>query len=259
MYELALPLTGDSALVQERRESVIRPTEFTFLTTSRPYECRHLPERETAPSGGTDPAPPATSSTVAILVPQSAVPLPQQKVVRLLAGRMRTEGMTALLAQFLVQVGEHPEQFRTAAAGQLDRMALDLVSATLAQHLDLEDALPVEVRQQGFRARIDAFITAHLGDVDLNARTIAAAHHISLRTLYRLWADEGTSIAELIRHRRLERCRHDLANPLLAGQPIYAIAARWGFADKASFARLFRATYGLTPQEYRQTSAPPQA
>ncbi len=258
MYELALPLTGRSALVQARREAIVRPAEFVFLSTSRPYECLHIPERETAPRQGSHPAPPPTVKTVAIFVPQSAIPLPPNKVSRLLAGRLSSEGMASLLAQFLLQVTEHPERFRPADAGQLGSMALDLLSATLAQHLDLTATLPAEVRQQTLRARIDAFITEHLADPDLNARTIAAAHHVSLRSLYRLWEGEGTSIADLIRLRRLERCRRDLANPLLADRPIHAIAARSGFADKAKFARLFRATYGMSPQAYRQRPGPPQ-
>jgi AraC-like DNA-binding protein len=257
MYELALPLTGSSALIQARRQAVVRPNEFTFLTTSRPYECQHLTRRAQASAPGSTGAPP-TADSVAILLPQSALPLPQAKVSRLLAGRLPTsEGMASLLAQFLLRVVQHPERFRPNDAGQLGSMALDLVSATLAQHLDLEQTLPAEARQQALRARIDAFIMENLGDAELNARTIAAAHHVSLRTVYRLWEGEGMGIAELIRHRRLERCRRDLTNPFLADRPIYAIAARWGFADKTKFARLFRTTYGLSPQAFlRQSTAP---
>ncbi|GAB3843332.1 hypothetical protein GCM10029963_17920 [Micromonospora andamanensis] len=191
-----------------------------------------------------------------MLVPVSAVPLPRAKVSRLLAGRFPPEGMASLLTQFLLQVTTHPEQFRAADARQLGYMALDLISATLAQHLDCEQALPAEVQRQALRARIDAFITEHLGDADLSARTVAAAHHISLRTLYRLWEGEEASVAELIRLRRLDRCRRDLTSPLHASKPIYAIAARWGFLDKTSFTRLFRATYGTSPQDYRQQPQP---
>ncbi|TCB88646.1 helix-turn-helix domain-containing protein [Micromonospora zingiberis] len=255
LYEIALPLTGQGNLVQERREANLQPAEFTFLSTSRPYTCMHVPQQEPATAEGPEAGLPPTAKTVAILVPQSAIPLPPNKVDGLLARRLPSEGMASLLAQFMLQVAGHPERFRPADAPQLGSMALDLLSATLAQHLDLEAKLPIEVRQQTLRARIDAFITEHLADPDLNARTIAAAHHLSLRSLYRLWEGEGTGIAELIRQRRLERCRRDLVNPLLAERPIYAIAARSGFADKAKFARSFRAMYGMSPQAYRQQPA----
>ncbi|MFF5219472.1 helix-turn-helix domain-containing protein [Micromonospora sp. NPDC000442] len=258
LYELALPLTGTSVLDQERRQCFVQPAEFTFLTTSRPYECQHVPEQAPLPSSVPSVGHPRTADTVAVLFPQSAIPLPQSKLRRLLAQRLPSVGMASLLARLLLQVAQHPEQFRSSDAGPLGSVALDLISATLAQHLDLEQTLPAEMRQQALRTRIDAFISEHLDDPDLNARTIAAAHHVSVRTVYRLWEGEGMGIAELIRHRRLERCRRDLVNPILADRPIYAIAARSGFSDRGKFARIFRATYGMSPQAYRQQASPPE-
>ncbi|HEY5833856.1 MAG TPA: helix-turn-helix domain-containing protein [Streptomyces sp.] len=55
-----------------------------------------------------------------------------------------------------------------------------------------------------------------------------------------------------MRHRRLERCRHDLADPQWDSRPVYALAARWGFTDSAQFSRAFRAAYGVPPSAYRQ-------
>jgi AraC-like DNA-binding protein len=90
---------------------------------------------------------------------------------------------------------------------------------------------------------------------------VAAAHGISLRTLYRLFQAEETTVTELIRKHRLEHCRRDLANPLLAGRPIYVIAARHGFPtsrrSNALFSTMFRAQYGLPPREYRELNRPP--
>jgi AraC-like DNA-binding protein len=37
-------------------------------------------------------------------------------------------------------------------------------------------------------------------------------------------------------------------------RPISAIAARWGFLRPADFSRAFRAAYGMTPRELRQTA-----
>ena len=60
---------------------------------------------------------------------------------------------------------------------------------------------------------------------------IAAAHHISLRSLHQLFHDEGLTVAGWIRQRRLECCRRDLSDPALAARPVAAIAARWGFLE----------------------------
>ena len=103
--------------------------------------------------------------------------------------------------------------------------------------------------------RIQAFIEYHLGDPGLSPGMIAAAHHISLRTLHKLYQAQGETIAASIRHRRLAHCRQDLLDPDLRNRPVSAVGARWGFPDATAFSRAFRAAYGLPPGEYRAIHA----
>jgi AraC-like DNA-binding protein len=70
---------------------------------------------------------------------------------------------------------------------------------------------------------------------------VAAAHHISLRYQYKLFALEDLTVARLIQQRRLERCRHDLTDAAQATRPVGAIAARWGLTNAGHFSKLFRA------------------
>jgi AraC-like DNA-binding protein len=100
--------------------------------------------------------------------------------------------------------------------------------------------------------RIHAFIEQHLGEADLSPGIVAAAHHVSVRYLHRLFEAQDTTVAAWIRRRRLERCRRDLADPAFGAVPVSAVAARWGIADPAHFSRLFRRAYGLPPAEYRR-------
>ncbi|MFC0007631.1 AraC-like ligand-binding domain-containing protein [Micromonospora siamensis] len=241
VYQLALPASGRSALTQDRQEAELRlPAEFTFLDASRPHVASHW-------TTGPDPL-----DNVTVQIPHRELPLAPDQVRRLVAARLRAdEGMGALLAQFVRRIATHPDQYGPADAPTLAGVTLDLVSATLAQHLDRTADLPVEVRQTALRAQIDAFIDQHLGDATLTPAVVAAAHHLSPRSLHRLFADTGPTVAATIRSRRLDRCRRDLADPLLAGLPVQAIAARWGFGDKAHFSRAFRAAYGCSPRAWR--------
>ncbi|MEV7009171.1 helix-turn-helix domain-containing protein [Streptosporangium sp. NPDC051022] len=102
--------------------------------------------------------------------------------------------------------------------------------------------------------RIRSFIEQHLGDPRLSPSLIAEAHHISLRSLQRIFQRDDQTVADWIRHRRLERCRRDLAAPLLSARPVHAIAAMWGFPCPQHFSRAFRAAYGMSPQEYRRVA-----
>ncbi|MEU7924266.1 helix-turn-helix domain-containing protein [Micromonospora sp. NPDC049107] len=241
IYQLTLPLTGRSTLVQDRTETaLVAASHFTLLDTARPHIARHRADK------------PGLATTITVQIPYAALPLPPDRVRRLLATPMSSgSGVAGLLAHHLRSIAAHPEQYEPNQAEMLGGMALDLLAATLAQRLDIEGVLSPETRHAALRARVVAFIDRHLDSAELNPRSVAAAHHISLRSLHRLFDGEATTPAELIRAKRLERCRRDLGNPLHARQPVHLIAARWGFPDKAHFSRLFRARYGRSPQAYR--------
>ena len=114
---------------------------------------------------------------------------------------------------------------------------------------------PVETRERALVLSVRAFIEERLGDPALAPPMIAAAHHVSLRYLHKLFESQQTTVAALIRERRLERCRRDMLDPALRAQPVSAIAARWGLTNPAHFSRLFRAAYGSAPAEFRALAA----
>ncbi|MCI4084646.1 MULTISPECIES: helix-turn-helix domain-containing protein [Streptomyces] len=51
---------------------------------------------------------------------------------------------------------------------------------------------------------------------------------------------------------RLEAACRLLTSPQHAGLPVSAVAARCGFTSPSHFTRRFRATYGVTPREWRR-------
>ncbi|GAA3251818.1 helix-turn-helix domain-containing protein [Dactylosporangium siamense] len=242
-YHLALLTSGVGTVQQDRREAAIQPGHFTLLTSSRPYEASH----------GIPAVRPEPVSSVVAVIPHSHLPIPHHKVSALFGASLPSDsGMGALLARHLQHIAAHPDQFDTSEAGFLGNTTLDLIAAMLAQQLNAVGSLPSDVRHGLLRSRIDAFIDDNIGDPTLGPQTIAAAHNISTSTLHRLFRTEMTPVAELIRTRRLQRCRRDLANPALRGKPAHAIGARWGYPDRSHFNRAFIAKYGMSPTEYRQ-------
>ncbi|MBB5827481.1 helix-turn-helix domain-containing protein [Micromonospora carbonacea] len=247
VFQIALTLAGTSVIGAGRGTNAIPVGDLTLVDWARPHRLVH--------SGRGDER--AQASAVTALVPRARLPLPPDRVGGLSAARMSgTEGPGALLAQHLLQITGHPEQFRAADAPHLADVTLTLISLLLARHLDDEPRLPAEMRQQALLTQVHDFIERHLDDPDLSPRAVADAHHVALRTLHRLFADEEESVGGAIRRRRLERCRRDLADPLLRDRPVQAIAARWGFRDKAHFSRAFRAAYGLSPRAWRESARP---
>jgi AraC-like DNA-binding protein len=100
--------------------------------------------------------------------------------------------------------------------------------------------------------RARSFIEEHLSDPQLTPALVAKEIGVSLRQLQNLFAAEESTVADWIRSRRLERCRHDLADLTLGHVPVSKIGSRWGFSNPSHFSKLFRAKYGISPRDYRR-------
>ncbi|MFU8875155.1 helix-turn-helix domain-containing protein [Micromonospora sp. SL4-19] len=241
-YLLALTLTGTGIADQDGQRGICRPGDFTFYDCARPQELSHHGD-----DNGREPV-----SSIVAIVPYDALPLPNRRLAPLFAGRMSgTEGVGALLANYLIQLTGHPEQYHAVDAERLAGVGLDLLSTMLGRHLVSADEVPTEVRRRALLTQVRSFIGQHLGDTTLSPQLIADAHHISVRSLHRLFEAEESTVAAYIRDQRLDRCRRDLADPALRDLTIQLIAGRWGFRDKAHFSRAFRAAHEQTPQAYR--------
>ncbi|QKV72708.1 helix-turn-helix domain-containing protein [Amycolatopsis sp. Hca4] len=128
---------------------------------------------------------------------------------------------------------------------------LDMTATMLRAHAGLTGPAEPDDRLRR-RQAVLACIDQRLPDPDLRVETIAAACFVSVRHLHALFRDSGHTVAGWIRHRRVEACKRDLADPAARGVPVAAIGARWGFGDPSHFGQVFKAVTGLTPAEFRR-------
>ena len=159
------------------------------------------------------------------------------------------EGLGAIALPMLLRLargtGDHDEENAERVSGA----ALDLL-ATLYRE-ELGHPAGVQSPREVLVARVRAFIDANLADPDLSAERIATAHHVSVRYLHKAFEAEGVSVGGLLRTRRLEACRRDLADPRRSHLPVAAVAARRGLRNASHFSQSFRAHFGETPSDYR--------
>ena len=104
-------------------------------------------------------------------------------------------------------------------------------------------------------ARISGYIEARLKDANLSPKKIAEDNGISVRYLYTLFSGQGMTVSGWVRRRRLLRCRAEL-NGADTETSITEIAYRWGHNDSAHFSRLFKASFGMSPTQYRSSRRP---
>ena len=114
-----------------------------------------------------------------------------------------------------------------------------------------EQRLAREAMADTLLLRVQAYVREHLSDPGLTPDAIAAAHHVSVRQLYKTFASSGLSLEQWIIALRLEGARRDLARADSRQRTIAAVGRRWGFPNPSHFTQRFRAAYGMTPREWR--------
>jgi AraC-like DNA-binding protein len=219
---------------QRGRESDMRPGDLSLVDMSQPFRCVH-----------------GTRRSIVVSFPTALLPLRRADLARVAGSRFAGDrGPAALVSALVRQLPRNADTTGDASRVRLGTTVLDLLGVVLAERLDSTSRLPDATRASALRAGIHAFVEARLAEPDLGPSTIAAAHHISVRYLHKLFEAERTTVAEWIRHRRLERSRAELLDPASA-RPVSAIAAGNGFVSPSHFSRLFREAYGVPPGEYR--------
>ncbi|MEV5743215.1 helix-turn-helix domain-containing protein [Microbispora rosea] len=247
VFQLHLVLTGSGGITQAGRSAVFQSGQFLLIDSSRPYRGWR----------GADDVP---VESLIIQFPRAALGLRAKVAEQLVAAPFPVEGgITGVLAGHLTQLSENAESLTRQNAETLTSVTLDLIAAACAHQLEATGMLSPESRRRALLSLIHQFIRQRLGDPDLTAETIATAHQISVRQLYKLFEEQGMTVAGWIRRCRLEQCRRDLADPCQRSRLIQTIAARWGFTDAATFSRNFRATYGMSPRDHRNLSAADRA
>lgn len=175
-------------------------------------------------------------------------------VVRAAIPRVGASDVLPLLRGHLRQMSAALDHLTATApaAENLGAATTALVRALIVSATD--DGARHDVLHETMRARVVAYLRAHLHERDLTPARVAAAHHVSLRTLYTVWGHDDGGLADWIVRQRLHRIAEELATRA-PDSSVSAIARRWGFTDPSHFSRRFRAAYGVPPRAWSATPA----
>lgn len=238
LVKIDLQARGQMVVEQDGRQARLGPGDFAFADLSRPGHWVN-----------------SAQGCVVVMFPRNLLPLGPDETSQLTGRRMPGDvGVTKLVSSLARELPRHLDERSPADGARLGTALVDLLAVALAARLDRRSVVPLSTRQRALLVPIHAFIEAHLADPGLSPRTIAAANHVSVRYLHKLFEAEGATVGDWIRQRRLDRCCRDLLDPVLSDRPVSAIGARWGFTDPAQFSRTFRAAYGVPPGDFRRSA-----
>jgi AraC-like DNA-binding protein len=159
--------------------------------------------------------------------------------------------VAGLASEFISLLQGRLGTLNEAASNRLAEQALDLIA--LAFTAELGQARPALSSSRATTLlRLKAVIEARLSDPALKPEAVAAEAGFSVRYANELLREENFSLERYIVHRRLERCRRALEDPLQSHRMISEIAFSWGFSDHSHFTRRFRAEFGMAPGDWRR-------
>jgi AraC-like DNA-binding protein len=234
---LGVQTAGTATLIQDGRHAGVGVGDLVVYDTTRPYSLDY----------------PEPFATRVVHMPRRVVGLPEEDLRQVTGTAIpATEGFGALLVSFLTALTVSVPTCSPSVAARLASGLVDLFAALVdertpgdgEQGTGAHDHLVLRVRDH---------IDRNLGDPALSPHTVAAAHHVSVRYLHRLFEGEGVTVARLIQQRRLQECARELGRRDASAPTVSAVAQRWGFANPAHFSRVFRGAYGVSPREWRGT------
>lgn len=234
VYKFALQLTGRCRVRQDQHEALLDPGDLVVYDTTRPYDLTFD----------------GSYGMFVVQIPQENLGLSDAQARALVAQRIPGEsGLGALTSSLLTSLSQQLEREQMDPDPRAAAAVLQLVQATLLARL--RPAAEVPARDTVHLEAV-SWIDKHLREPGLSVTAVARALHVSTRYLQNIFAEEGTTVSDWIRRRRLEHCRLELSDASQLSRPVSAIAAHWGYVEASSFTRAFKSAYGMTPTEYRE-------
>ena len=232
---LCVRLSGRSIFKQGDREIVVDPGTVLLQDSGRPMEVEFL----------------ELTKSIFVNIPRAG--LKARIGDAALTGAVSTKAPIAgLAAEFLTQLAARASMLDATVHRRLSEQAIDLIALTMSP---AGGTPALSSPRASALLRLKMAIEARLSDPNLKPASAAAAAGIGVRYANDLLAEENFSLERYILHRRLERCRSALGDPLQEHRMVGEIAFSWGFSDHSHFTRRFRAAFGMTPGDYRATAA----
>ena len=226
--------TGSSAVIQNGRVAVVGPGDLVLVRSTQP----NLVQSE------------QSTHQDSLQIPLRDLALPEPVLSTALALRLGPElPLAGVLSRFIDSLTTIAD-IQPDEAQYLAEAGVGLVRGLVTTLQG--DPSPTRDAHATLGIRVTGYLHAHWREHDLTAERIALAHHISTRQLYRLLAAQGISLGDWLRRHRLEASRHELARDGATAETIAGVGRRCGFPNATNFGRTFKATYGLTPLEWRR-------
>lgn len=219
-------LEGQAVMEQDNRQVILEAGDITLIDAARP--CSFYWQQ--------------TSRQVSLLLPRQK--LEHLRAISSAERLAKTLPMVQLSHRLLQESMTSPEMNENESEA-----ALEAIICLLRPVLYQQDARPTRRERQ--YQKIMALIDEYIQSEQLRPEWLASETGMSVRSLYRMFADKGLVVAQYIKNRRLDLCAQALRNAH-DDEKLAGIGYSWGFTDHSHFSTAFKQRFGLSPGEYRK-------
>ena len=159
-------------------------------------------------------------------------------------------GLQGLIADYVGSLGRNLPLLSVAAANLALENLGRLVAMAAGMPADQREAGRSALRAAKYQQAVD-LIDRQFRDPDLSPERAAGLLGVSLRQLHLLFEHSGETFSQRLQHRRAAACRQALKDPALSHRSISDLAFDAGFDNLATFYRIFKRLYGMTPSDAR--------
>jgi AraC-like DNA-binding protein len=235
-YLVTLQLSGEFRLTQDGRTAILQPGQFAFYDSTKPAEVVSSNDYH----------------SLCLKFPQKLLGTPNETLHELTATSIDANaGLAPSVWALLRTLNDTIDSVANANRYSTVSSVMSLVNSMIMSQAGAHLPTRQPETRESLLHQIHEYINEHLGEPELGPQQIAAAHFISVRNLHSLFQDTGVTVSAWIRNRRVEYCRNDLSDPLLAHVPAAAIARRRGFKGASHFGQIFKSATGMTPADFR--------
>ena len=236
-----LQLKGTCRVIQDGRETLVRPGEFYLVDTTRVYDlvfkdthckdwrilCIRFPRRH--------------------LLSRLATP------TECTARAIRNDnGIGTVTGNFMQSVLQSSESMPHVAKQTMLDALFDLIAVAAGATPDVQACSRATLRHEMYNT-IVRYLKANASDPELSLGRVAARFRVSPRYVQKLFESSERPFSKTIAEIRLTRCAHEISDPGLHHRSISEIAQRAGFSDLSHCSRAFKAQFGVSAREFRRS------
>jgi AraC-like DNA-binding protein len=228
-FMLWLMLDGQIGLAQNGRSALMHPRDLFVYDQSRPFALDFGSHTR------------ALMVTIPRALLSGRLPFAHQLGGRRIAANAPLAPLAGSLISQLYRLENAPDD----VVHRLGTSALDMLVAAVEAEAGLGSA---EAGQGARLAQVKRFLLANLGDPNLDPERIARCHDMAPRTLYRLFAADGTTPIRWLWQQRLAASFKALSEG--KASQVTEAALNHGFSDVSHFSRAFKAAFGRAPRTF---------